>query len=135
MLVFQVKFNDFQRYCSEVLHRINGLLERFNFGKRNGHRGTLSLRGLFNRIPRPPRSLTAPSLITATPAASSAAIRLTRKSTWPRIVPSLASIRWIVGRGQTGHFRQHPLAYSQQGAGDFQLRCGNHGWPEGINFI
>src|SRR5579863_2806969 len=49
------------------------------------------------RTPRPPRSLSASSAMRTTPAASSAAISFMSESTVPRMTPSLASIRWMVG--------------------------------------
>src|SRR5687768_16289628 len=52
----------------------------------------------FRRMPRPPPSLAAPSLISSMPRRSSAAISFISDSTLPRTTPSLASIRWIVDR-------------------------------------
>src|SRR5215475_3195091 len=51
----------------------------------------------FNRTPRPPPWLTAPSPISSIPAAASASTSFIRESTLPRITPSLDSMRWIVG--------------------------------------
>ena len=45
----------------------------------------------------PALALTAPSAISSIPAASSAPISFISESTLPRITPSLASMRWIVG--------------------------------------
>src|SRR5688572_24655356 len=52
----------------------------------------------FRRMPRPPPSLAAPSLISSMPRRSSAAISFISDSTFPRTTPSLASILWMVGR-------------------------------------
>ena len=63
-----------------------------------GRRGPmLADRADFNRTPRPPSVLEAPSPISSIPAISRAATSLVRESTLPRITPSLASIRWMVG--------------------------------------
>ena len=47
--------------------------------------------------PRPPPSLMAPSPSSSIPAASRADISFISESTLPRITPSLASMRWMVG--------------------------------------
>jgi hypothetical protein len=60
-------------------------------------RASLSLRVSLNLTPRPPPWLTAPSFISSTPASSKAEINFMSESTLPRIVSSLASIRWMVG--------------------------------------
>ena len=52
----------------------------------------------FSRTPRPPPALAAPSARSSTPAASSAAINFISESTLPLITPSLASMRWMVGK-------------------------------------
>ena len=49
------------------------------------------------RAAHPSATLGAPSPISSIPAASSAPISFTSESTLPRIVPSLASMRWMVG--------------------------------------
>src|SRR5439155_26011008 len=54
---------------------------------------TCSLR----RTPRPPAELVTPGLINSIPAFSSAETSFIRESTFPRITPSLASMRWMVG--------------------------------------
>ena len=54
---------------------------------------TCSLR----RTPRPPAELATPGLINSIPALSSAETSFIRELTFPRITPSLASMRWMVG--------------------------------------
>ena len=54
-------------------------------------------RGALNRTPRPPLWLTPPSLMSSTPLFSSAAMSFINESTLPRMTPSLASMRWMVG--------------------------------------
>src|ERR1035441_6993474 len=51
----------------------------------------------FSRTPRPPPWLAVLSEINSTPSASTAATSFIRESTWPRITPTLASMRWMVG--------------------------------------
>src|SRR5690606_21235022 len=51
----------------------------------------------FNRTPRPPEGLAAPSPISSMPASSSAATTLVRLLITPRTSPLLDSMRWIVG--------------------------------------
>src|SRR5689334_24804929 len=53
--------------------------------------------GLLNRTPRPPLELVALSEMSSIPLASSAATSFINESTLPRMTPSLASIRWMVG--------------------------------------
>src|SRR5579864_2262617 len=52
---------------------------------------------LFSRTPRPPLWLAALSVISSIPSASSADTSFIKESTLPRITPSLASMRWMVG--------------------------------------
>src|SRR6185437_3613339 len=72
-----------QRDCLET--RCHGSLEVGSLGCRN-------------LTPRPPPSLRAFSPMRSTPAALSASITLVSVSTMPRTLPSLASMRWMVGR-------------------------------------
>src|SRR5205814_14762 len=53
--------------------------------------------GARRRSPLPPPRLTAPSSIRSMPATFSAPTSFISESTLPRISPSLASIRWMVG--------------------------------------
>jgi hypothetical protein len=55
-------------------------------------------------MPRPPLELVALSEISSIPQASSAATSFMSESTLPRITPSLASIRWIVGSDRSDIF-------------------------------
>jgi hypothetical protein len=50
-----------------------------------------------SRTPRPPLGVPEPSDNSTIPNASNAAVTFMRESTLPRMTPSLASIRWIVG--------------------------------------
>ena len=50
-----------------------------------------------SRTPRPPPELTAFSVISSMPAISSAETSFINESTLPRMTPSLASMRWMVG--------------------------------------
>jgi hypothetical protein len=60
--------------------------------------------GLLNRTPRPPLELVALSEMSSIPLASSAATSFISESTLPRMTPSLASIRWIVGNERSDNF-------------------------------
>jgi hypothetical protein len=60
--------------------------------------------GLLSRMPRPPVELVALSEISSIPLASSAATSFMSESTLPRMTPSLASIRWIVGSDRSDNF-------------------------------
>src|SRR5260370_11122291 len=51
----------------------------------------------FSRTPRPPALLAALSAMSSMPSESRAATSFISESTLPRITPSLASMRWIVG--------------------------------------
>jgi hypothetical protein len=51
-----------------------------------------------SRTPRPPCALAAPSAISSMPAFCSAPTSFISESTLPRTTPSLASMRWMVGR-------------------------------------
>ena len=63
-----------------------------------GDLGKIGPGGSFNRTPRPPSRLVAPSAMSSIPAASRAAISFMRESTLPRTMSLLASMRWMVGR-------------------------------------
>ena len=55
-------------------------------------------------MPRPPLELVVLSEISSIPQASSAATSFMSESTLPRMTPSLASIRWIVGNERSDNF-------------------------------
>src|SRR6202035_3112729 len=60
--------------------------------------------GLLSRTPRPPLALVALSEMSSMPPISSAATSFIKESTLPRITPSLASMRWMVGSDRPDNF-------------------------------
>ena len=70
--------------------------------------------GPLSRHPRPPPELAAFSAISSMPAASSAATSFISESTLPRMTPSLASMRWMVGSDKSGQLGQLALVDAEK---------------------
>ena len=85
-------------------------------------------RVLLSRTPRPPPWLAALSAISSMPSASSAATSFISELTLPRITPSLASMRWMVGSDSPADFSELALIDAEDCSRGPQLAGGDHGF-------